>query len=229
MRHAQVTAAIDAALDGKRLLDHPFYRRWEAGALTDGELAAYAEQYRHVEQALPDVLALIAGGLPEGPARDLVAANLADEVGVPEPHAVLFESFADAVGARPEAPASPATAALVDLQRRTASADPVAALAVIAAYEAQAASVAVSKSAGLAEHYGIDGTGTRFWDVHAAMEADHADWSSEALAQLCGDVDAVTAPAAAGAAAWWAFLDDREAAAVAASPNGRDVPATACA
>jgi pyrroloquinoline-quinone synthase len=211
MHPDQVHDAIAAALDGRRLLEHPFYQRWEAGELADGELAAYAEQYRHVEQALPVVLRTAADQLPAGPARDLVLANLADEEGVPEPHVALFESFADAVGARSSVPAGPATAALTDLQRSTAAADPVAALAVIAAYEVQAGAVATTKSAGLAEHYGLDEHGTRFWDVHAAMEADHATWSLDALALLCRDADDVAGPAAAAAAAWWAFLDERDA------------------
>ncbi len=229
MHPAKVNDAIADALDGRRLLDHPFYRRWEAGTLSAAELAAYAEQYRHVEQALPEVLAATADRLPEGPARDLVLANLADEQGVPEPHRDLFESFAEAVGARPSAPATAATAALVDLQRG-ATADPVAALSVIAAYEVQAGAIAVSKSAGLSEHYGLDTAGTRFWDVHAAMEADHATWSLDALALLCRDADEVAGHAAAGAAAWWGFLDDREAAREAAGvavARETPVPATA--
>ena len=87
------------AIVGRHLLTHPFYRRWEAGTLTEGELAAYAEQYRHIERELPVTLAAIAGGLPAGRARELVEANLADELGSPEPHAQLFESFARASGA----------------------------------------------------------------------------------------------------------------------------------
>jgi pyrroloquinoline-quinone synthase len=211
MHPDQVHDAIAAALDGRRLLEHPFYRRWEAGELTDGELAAYAEQYRHVEQALPAVLRTVTDQLPDGPARDLVRANLADEEGVPEPHVTLFESFATAVGAQPSAPAGPAATALTELQRSTAATDPVAALAVVAAYEIQAGAIATSKAAGLTEHYGLDEHGTRFWDVHATMEADHATWSLDALALLCRDADDVAGPAGAGAAAWWAFLDERDA------------------
>ena len=78
---------------------------------------------------------------------------------------------------------------------------------MIAAYEVQAGAVATSKSAGLTEHYGLDEHGTRFWDVHAAMEADHATWSLDALARSAR----ARRLAAAGAAAWWAFLDERDA------------------
>ncbi len=63
---AEAAGLIWAGIGGKRLLDHPFYRRWEAGTLARGELAAYAEQYRHIEAALPEVLRRVASNLPDG-------------------------------------------------------------------------------------------------------------------------------------------------------------------
>ena len=33
MTELDLRPAIDAALVGRRLLDHPFYQRWEAGTL----------------------------------------------------------------------------------------------------------------------------------------------------------------------------------------------------
>ncbi len=207
----QLRDVIAGALEGRRLLEHPFYRRWEAGALAEGELAAYAEQYRYAERALPAVLAAVIGGLPEGAAADLVAAILADEESVPEPHVELFESFASAVRARRDAPAGPAVSELVELELSAAASDPVAALAMVASYEVQAAAIAATKSAGLTDHYSVDGDGTRFWDVHAQMELDHADWAVEALALLAPDPSQVCSAAVSGAEAWWRFLDEREA------------------
>ena len=198
------------AIVGRHLLTHPFYRRWEAGTLTEGELAAYAEQYRHIERELPVTLAAIADSLPPGPARTLVEANLADELGSPEPHVHLFESFAAAAGATRDAPATPSTAALLAVVRTTASNDPVAALAMIAAYEVQAADIAASKGDGLRQHYGFDEEGTRFWDVHRTQEVEHAGWSMEALAALEADVDVVQAAATVSADSWWLFLSERE-------------------
>ena len=198
------------AIVGRHLLTHPFYRRWEAGALSHAELAAYAEQYRHIERELPLTLSTIAEALPEGRARELVEANLADELGSPEPHAELFESFARAAGAAPEARATPSTAALLAVVRTTASNDPAAALAMVAAYEVQAADIAGSKSDGLRRHYGLDEEGTRFWDVHRTQEVEHAGWSMEALAELGADPDVVLAAAIVSADSWWLFLSERE-------------------
>ena len=198
------------AIVGRRLLSHPFYRRWEAGSLSGRELASYAEQYRHIERALPGTLSTIAGALPQGKARDLVEANLADELRSPEPHAELFESFASAVGAAPDVRATPSTAALLAVVRTTASNDPAAALAMVAAYEVQAADIAGSKSDGLRRHYGLDAEGTRFWDVHRTQEVEHAGWSMEALAELGADPDVVLAAAIVSADSWWLFLTERE-------------------
>ena len=211
MHTQRIHEVLAEAIVGRHLLTHPFYRRWEAGTLSEGELAAYAEQYRHIERELPVTLAAIAGGAARGHGRaKLVEANLADELGSPEPHAELFESFAGRAGAEPEAPATPSTAALLAVVRTTASNDPVAALAMVAAYEVQAADIAGSKGDGLRRHYGFDEEGTRFWDVHRTQEVDHAGWSMEALAALDADPDVVQAAAIVSADSWWLFLSERE-------------------
>jgi pyrroloquinoline-quinone synthase len=210
MRPQPIDEVLAEAIVGRRLLTHPFYRRWETGTLTEGELAAYAEQYRHIERELPVTLAAIVEALPAGRARDLVEANLADELGTPEPHAQLFESFARAAGATSDAPATPSTAALLAVVRTTAANDPVAALAMIAAYEVQAADIAASKGDGLRRHYGFDEEGTAFWDVHATQEVDHAGWSMEALTALEADLDVVQAAATVSADSWWLFLSERD-------------------
>jgi len=210
MHTAHIQEALVDALTGRQLLTHPFYRRWEAGTLADGELAAYAEQYRHLEGELPLTLAAVAGQLPAGRARTLVEANLADELGEPAPHAVMFESFARAAGAREDVAPTKATAALLSAIRSAAGRDPVAALSMVAAYEVQAADIAASKADGLRRHYGLDAEGTRFWDVHTTQEVAHAGWSTEALAVVDADAAVVHESARVAAEAWWDFLTERE-------------------
>jgi pyrroloquinoline quinone (PQQ) biosynthesis protein C len=210
MHTERINEALASALIGRRLLTHPFYRRWEAGSLSEGELAAYAEQYRHIERELPVTLEAIVAALPEGSARTLVQANLADELGVPARHAVLFESFAQAAGAASDVGPTQATAAMLAAVRSAAADNPVAALAMVAAYEVQAADIAASKADGLREHYGLDAEGTRFWDVHTTQEVEHADWSAQALAALEADPAVVRASARVAADSWWSFLNERE-------------------
>ena len=218
MAHTDLEAALAAALTDRQLLEHPFYQRWQAGELETTELARYAEQYRHVEASLPETLAGIAGALEPGTARDLVSANLSDELSEPRAHVELFEGFADAFGAGGSVAATPATAALIAIYRDAVAKSPIAGLGVLASYECQAAAIASSKADGLREHYGAGPEATEFWDVHATMEADHASWTLEAITSLAGSSpdDEDTAELASdgmqlGAAAWWEWLSEREA------------------
>lgn len=195
-----------------RLLENPFYGAWLAGALTRTDLADYAAQYRHVEQILPATLHATAAALPAGHARCLVEGHLADERSRPRPHLELLDDFAFAVGADTDSAATPATAHLVATYQNAAEEGPVAALAVIGAYEVQAAEVAASKAASLRTHYRLDSAGTQFWDVHARLEESHASWTAKAIEELNPAPEEVSRHAGASAAAWWAFLDEREAA-----------------
>jgi pyrroloquinoline-quinone synthase len=198
---------LTAVVARRRLLDHPFYRRWERGELETSELAAYAAQYRHLEAALPELLRSVAAGMEPGPGRDAVLRTLADEVGPPS-HLELLDGFAAAVDAPSDAPA-PATAALLELQRRRVAEGPLTGLATLLAYELQVPEVAASKAEGLRAHHGLDARGTRFWDLHAGLDVEHAAWSLDALAGLAEDPAPVVEAAREAADGWWTFLDER--------------------
>jgi pyrroloquinoline-quinone synthase len=212
-----MAGAVTRAVDGRALLSHPFYQRWEAGELAPGELAEYAVHYRAFESALPEILSVVAERLEasgEHQAATLVARNLTDELGRPEPHLALFDRFADAIPrVAPVSATSPGPAAreLVATYRDLVAEGPVAALAGLAAYETQASAIAATKGDGLRHWYGMDEEGTEFWDVHAVMDADHGDWALDALTLLDADPAVVGGAARRGAEAWWAFLDEREA------------------
>lgn len=210
MTTTDLDRAVTAALEDRRLLAHPFYRRWELGEVSVTELAAYAAQYRHFEAGLPSFLAGLADDLPAGPARDLVTANLRDELGDPVAHLELFEGFAAAVGA-PACEPSPAMSALLDTYGELRAEGPAAALAGFLAYESQAPDVAASKARGLRRHYGVGDDGVAFWEHHAEVDARHGAWTAAALEATADDPSAVTTAARRAADAWWTFLDEREA------------------
>jgi pyrroloquinoline-quinone synthase len=207
--------AVRRAVEGRELLSHPFYQRWQAGQLAQGELADYAVQYRCFEAALPAVLTAVAHQFrSEGATApaDSVQGNLADEMGCPEPHLDLFDRFAEAVGSNGTATPGPAADALVATYFDLVAEGPICALAGLAAYESQASAIASSKADGLRRWYELDTGGTAFWDVHATMDADHAEWATDALDQAVADLAEVERAARRAADAWWALLDEREAA-----------------
>lgn len=225
---ATIAEAIEDALHGRMLLTHPFYVRWEQGALHPGELGMYASQYRSFEAALPVILSAVVDGLrAEGSTEvaDLVQRNLTDELGRPEPHLALFDRFAAAVSTSESSAdgrslEGPAAAGLVATYLDMVEEGPVAALSALAAYETQASAIAASKAEGLRRWYGIDDAGVAFWDVHASMDVDHGDWALDALARLDADPAVVANAAKRGADAWWALLDEREADAPVYAVNG---------
>jgi pyrroloquinoline quinone (PQQ) biosynthesis protein C len=215
-----LAGVVASALEGRRLLAHPFYLRWEAGELTSAELAEYAVHYRAFEAVLPEVLATVVDELEaagEHEAAGMVARNLADELGRPESHLSLFDGFAAALPeARIASGPGAAAQALADTYRELAVESPVAAIAGLAAYETQAAAIATSKGDGLRRWYGMDAAGTRFWDLHAAMDVEHGEWAVEALMMLGADAGEVDEAARRAADAWWALLDERQAEGVSA-------------
>lgn len=210
MRAKQLRAELSAALADRQLLRHPFYLRWEAGELALEDIAAYASQYSYFEASLPGMLRRMVVQLGEHPAAESVRRNLDDEESNPMPHVELFATFAAAVGAQPGVPAGAAARHLVDIYNALIDAGPAEGLAAMVAYEMQAPAIAASKADGLRKHYKIDAAGTAFWDVHATMDDDHADWTFEALAGLPVVASTVVESARAGADAWWQFLDERE-------------------
>jgi pyrroloquinoline-quinone synthase len=212
MNPDSLAQVLDAVTLDRRLLTHPFYRRWEAGELSRAELADYAQQYRHFEAILPTVLASCRDALADGEGRALVSANLDDELGTSgaPAHLALFDRFATAVGSTPAVAPSPAMAHLVDVYHSAAAAGPGAGLAAVAAYEMQAAEVAASKGQGLRRWYGLAAAATEFWDVHAELDRDHRRWVVDALSGVDVDAAEVADSARRAADAWWAFLDERE-------------------
>jgi pyrroloquinoline quinone (PQQ) biosynthesis protein C len=213
VRRNQLADAIARATADRQLLSHAFYRQWQSGGLTPDQLGRYAVQYREFESALPEFLADVVTHLDEpaqAGAAELVAQNLRDELGAPEPHLRLFDRFAASLP-RTAHDVTPATSELVDTYRDLARRGPIPALSALAAYETQAAAIAWSKGSGLREWYGLDRAATVFWDVHAEMEHDHGDWTIDALSLLEPDPEAVEAIGRQGAQLWWNFLDERAA------------------
>lgn len=204
-----IRTIIERAVAGRRLLEHPFYRRWSRGELTVDDLREYAGQYRTVEGALPGWLQAVRDGATDPGLRTAVQRNLEDEAGGAVTHLALFDQFMTGLGASTSAPTA-VTHALIAAHDKLVSSSPVEGLAAILAYEVQSPEVSRSKAAGLRRHHGLDGDAVAFWDTHAAVDGDHAAWTADALAASGADVTRVYDAASRAAAAWWAFLDERE-------------------
>jgi pyrroloquinoline-quinone synthase len=187
------------------VLRHPFYERWSRGELTSDELAFYAGQYRHAVVALADAAS-----------RAGDDQHAAEERG----HVALWDGFLRSVGGDADAAPTPQTAACA-----AAWADPdrdrTGTLAALYAIESSQPAIAETKRAGLIGHYGaVPGSdATRYFDVHAVLDHDHAAHNREQLVAVMepSDEERLLAETERALSANWQLLDDVQAHAVLAA------------
>lgn len=213
MRPADIVARLDHATRPHRLLDHPFYKAWAEGRLTRADLAFYATQYWRQVEAFPGYLQVLADRLPEERARTVVLDNLADERDGDHPR--LWLDFAAVLGVdesavRASRPEAETTSCVNDFRAGTMSAPAARALGMIYGYESQTPEIAATKVAGLRGHYGIDGPGVAYFELHGELDVEHAADLAAAIAAVADDEAAIAdaeAGARAGAEAIWGLLD----------------------
>jgi pyrroloquinoline-quinone synthase len=205
-------SAIDRIIEDRHLLRHRFYERWQKGKVSQEVLREYAKQYYAYESKLPDFLTATLTHLEDGPAKEAVAANLADESGMPEPHPELWLRFSSALGLSRDdvvsAQLTPRTINLVETYASLCERGPDEALSALYAYEAQFSAIARTKGEGLREFYDVtDGDALKFFDIHAELDDEHA------AALRSGLVDSELARESVHLAveAWWCMLDQFEA------------------
>ncbi len=205
-----IFAQLDEARRRTNVLEHPFYQRWSAGELQDGELELYAGEYGHAVRALAHASRLAAE--QAGPEH---AAGLARHAAEEESHVELWEQFARAVGIledaqprledrRPQRGAGvgsePLGASIEPLgysaeplaQTRTcaqawaAGEDLLEHLAVLYTVEASQPAISTTKLEGLATHYGVpeDSPGAAYFTLHAKLDVEHARQARELIEEL---------------------------------------------
>ncbi|GAC1369088.1 MAG: TenA family transcriptional regulator [Actinomycetota bacterium] len=207
--------AIDRMIEEQHLLTHAFYQRWQKGKVSMEVLRSYATQYYAYESALPSFLEAAMSHQPDGPVRQALASNLADEVGGDKPHPELWLRFAESLGLTrqevTQAELLPRTSNLVHTYESLCAHGPEEALGALYAYEAQFAQVAATKAAGLRQFYGITAPeALEFFDVHATVDDGHA----EGIASGLNDGELAREAAALAIDAWWGMLDSFELASI---------------
>src|SRR6202047_2893492 len=196
MANTELLTRLDAALAEKNLLKHTFYQGWQAGKLSRAALQLYAAQYyRHVE-AFPKHLRVLAART-EGPLRDTVMENLAEEENPSAPHPKLWRDFAAAVGVSEDditcCPALPGTQTVVATFREICGDRPVAeAVAALYAYEAQVPEIASTKIDGLRKFYGVEKPAAlAYFAIHEEADKAHREawraWLDEHSDSNCND------------------------------------------
>jgi pyrroloquinoline-quinone synthase len=213
MLSSELLQKIDAAIAEKSLLKHPFYQDWQMGKLSRETLQLYAAQYyRHVE-AFPKHLRVLAART-EGPIRDMVLENLAEEENPASPHPKLWRDFAASLGVYEEditcCPSLPGTQAVVETFREIVGDRSVAeAVAALYAYEAQVPEIASTKIDGLKKFYGVTSSkGLAYFTVHEETDRAHrAAWRNWLVEHAHGEDQEILATTNEALDALWGALD----------------------
>ncbi len=157
---------------GWSVIEHPFWTRWAAGELSDGELALFAGEYDHVATA-------IATAASRAAALDPRLAELAEREGR---HLACWRRFARALGWGGMAAWIYAAEALPETEEcarllagdgdRTAE-EHLLVLRDVGAVEAAVGEVMLN---GLLRHYRFqEGEATEYFSLHVALDEGSAD------------------------------------------------------
>jgi len=205
---------LDAMIDERHLLKHPFYTKWANGTLPREALQEYARQYYAFESAFPRFLSTLHSRSERADVRQQMLDNLWDEEHGAENHAELWLRFAEGIGVTrydvKSAERNEATQALVELYASMTREEPVeAGVAALYAYERQVPQVATSKIDGLKKHFEVtDPRALKFFVVHGVLDVEHSNAEREMLGELTADADPAPVEQATARAleAWWNFL-----------------------
>ena len=178
---------VEAILESKSLLKHPFYQAWTMGTLTREDLAYYAQQYYQQEARFPRYVSAVHSNCPELKTRQMLLENLTHEESGPENHPELWLRFAGAVGADrgsvQNAQMNAGTKRCVETFDRLSRGSWQTGLAARYAYEAQQPAVAKTKIEGLKSKYGLDSKdAVGFFQVHESVDAWHSESEKTILA-----------------------------------------------
>ncbi|MCX6020149.1 MAG: iron-containing redox enzyme family protein, partial [Chloroflexi bacterium] len=154
LSRSEFQSQVEAAIENKSLLKHPFYQAWTAGTLPVAALQQYAAQYYHFELAFPTFLSAVHTRTPHLAVRQQILSNIWDEENGPDNHTELWLRFCDSLGLDRTAVESseqrPETAQLIGTYRDLCGGGHYSqGLAALLAYEGQVPAVATQKIAGL--------------------------------------------------------------------------------
>src|SRR5439155_1632013 len=89
---------VDALIDARHLLTHPFYQQWVAGTLPMDAMRGYAGQYFAFESSFPRFLSALHSRSDRADVRGALLENLWDEEHGESNHQELWLRFAEGIG-----------------------------------------------------------------------------------------------------------------------------------
>ena len=180
---------IDALIQSRHLLDHPFYQTWTRGELTLDALRDYTSQYYQHVDAFPRYLSTLHSITEDAEARRHILQNLVDEEAGHPNHPELWLQFANSLDLEDASvkttPPEDETRSLIGHFLATCEKSTAEGLGALYAYESQIPAVSETKIDGLKKYYGMDDPkGYDYFTVHMEADVEHSRVERELLAQF---------------------------------------------
>ena len=182
---------VEKRITKNHLLNHSFYKAWNAGELEVSTIQEYAAQYFKHVSAFPRYLSAIHTNCEEIAIRQELLENLIDEEQGDENHPELWLRFGEGMGKSRESivQAEPMeeTQGLVDIFiKLTCDQKTHIGMAALYCYESMVPEIAENKIDGLKKFYGIDDENTlKFFTVHLHADKWHREVVRNLMSELC--------------------------------------------
>jgi pyrroloquinoline-quinone synthase len=166
---------IDAEIENRSLLKHPFYKMWTEGKLSIEDLWVYSKEYFQMVKAVPKFVENIARLTVDPSVKAGVTKNLREE----SEHIEPWIRFATAMGVpRSEllnyTGATNTTSAVSEVAKLTTLSFEEG-VAAMYAYEKELPRVSMSKIEGLKKFYSMDSAdATKYFEIHEKADVEHA-------------------------------------------------------
>jgi len=164
---------IDAMIEERSLLKHPFYQMWSDGKLTQESLAGYSKEYFQLVKAVPSFMAPIIEKAPDSVISELIAnqqeesdhvkpwINFAEELGVSEDELIPYTGL------------TKTRKAVSDLNELMNTYE--GGVCAMYAFEKEIPKISQTKLDGLAEFYGMtNDEATEYFKLHTEADIRHA-------------------------------------------------------
>ena len=167
---------IDNLIEKHHLLNHSFYKAWNAGELPKDTIREYAAQYFQHVSLFPRYLSAIHSNCDDIKTRQLLLENLNEEEHGNQNHPELWMRFAEGMGntrknVNETAPIKETKELVETFQKLSKSEKYHIGLAALYCYESMQPEISETKKDGLQKFYNINDENTlKFFTVH--MHAD---------------------------------------------------------
>ena len=182
---------VEEKIAENHLLNHSFYKAWNAGELKIETIQEYASQYFNHVSAFPRYISGIHTNCEDISIRQELLDNLIEEEKGEDNHPELWLRFGEGMGKSRDAIANSQaikeTNELVDTFMKLSRDEKThIGMAALYCYESMVPEIAENKIDGLKKYYNINDENTlKFFTVHIHADKWHREVISELLSNLC--------------------------------------------